>query len=373
MRGSITPARSKLGKEGKAWTLVVNLGDDEDGKRQQKSCVFEGTRREAERELTRLQSEADKHKLSASTGKTVAKYLGEWLDAYTRSRLQGQSPRTYTYCVNRLSAAVGTTRLDRLTPGQVQKAIDAILAEGGSPATARLCLAVAHRAFERAVKLRVLAVNPCDGVDAPAVPHFERLTPDRDQCMKLLAATPGVPMGLAAVLALGTGMRIGEVSAAAWANTDLASGVLRITHSRLPDGTLKAPKSGKARSLFLPEFCILALKEEKARQDQIRQRIPGWNADGWIVCTPEGLPMDPTHGHRIMARLCTAAKVPAFCYHSLRHAHASLLLQDGENLKTVQERLGHSSPTITLNVYAHILPGAQEGAARRVNGLLGRS
>jgi len=74
---------------------------------------------------------------------------------------------------------------------------------------------------------------------------------------------------------------------------------------------------------------------------------------------------------RSFCSLVKSAKVPVIRFHDLRHTCASLLLQAGENVKVVSERLGHARIQITLDYYAHVLPGMQKGAADKMQKLLG--
>jgi integrase len=68
-----------------------------------------------------------------------------------------------------------------------------------------------------------------------------------------------------------------------------------------------------------------------------------------------------------------AANCPLIRFHDLRHTYASLLIAQGENIKYVQNQLGHPSPTITLNVYAHLMKDRNPEAAKRLeNAVLGK-
>ena len=87
--------------------------------------------------------------------------------------------------------------------------------------------------------------------------------------------------------------------------------------------------------------------------------------DDWVFSTPDGQPMVPDEVTRRFTALARAAGLPGVTFHSLRHTHASLLLRQNVHPRIVQERLGHSTISITLDTYSHVTPGLQEAAAAR--------
>ena len=125
--------------------------------------------------------------------------------------------------------------------------------------------------------------------------------------------------------------------------------------------------------MTLPPSVVRALSVHKARQNEARLKAgDAWFAHDLVFCTQTGEPLD----HRVLARryfkpLLKAAGLPATIRpYDLRHSAASLLLGAGESVRLVSETLGHSSAAMTLDVYAHVLPGMQERAAERMEALL---
>ena len=121
---------------------------------------------------------------------------------------------------------------------------------------------------------------------------------------------------------------------------------------------MKEPKTQRGRrTVALPPLLCEALRA--ARNDAPDDRLVFSQEDG-----------KPLHGHNITQRdlreVCKRAGVSRIRFHDLRHCHATHLLRQGVHPKVVQERLGHSTPAVTLGVYSHVLPGMQDEAARRV-------
>jgi integrase len=125
----------------------------------------------------------------------------------------------------------------------------------------------------------------------------------------------------------------------------------------------KEPKTGKARAVAMPPLVVEALRRHRKAQLEERLRAgPDWKDRGLVVCGPFGEPLTPSAVSREFRRLMQRIGLRGR-FHDLRHAHASHLVRAGVDVRTVAGRLGHSTPSLTLNVYGHEVPGAQEHAA----------
>ena len=96
----------------------------------------------------------------------------------------------------------------------------------------------------------------------------------------------------------------------------------------------------------------------------------GRDANGYVFATLDGGPIRPRNLSKEFSRIVKRAGVRRVSLHSLRHTHASQLLRDGVHVKVVSERLGHSTVSITLDVYAHTIPNMQADAAARIDAAL---
>jgi len=100
---------------------------------------------------------------------------------------------------------------------------------------------------------------------------------------------------------------------------------------------------------------------------------PAWHDAGFVFTKGDGSPLDPEKVTKEFARTAKEAGFSGIRLHDLRHTHASLMLKAGASPKSISERLGHASISITMDVYAHLLPGIQEEAAQKFSKLLADS
>jgi integrase len=176
----------------------------------------------------------------------------------------------------------------------------------------------------------------------------------------------GHRLGALFVLAVATGMRQGELFGLRWEDVDLKAGIVSVQRTLEEiDGKLrlKEPKSEKSRRrIDLPAFAIEALVRHKARM------MPEGFLAGPVFPDTEGSWLRKSNFTRkVFKPLLKKAGLPDVRFHDLRHGHATLMLSLGEHPKVVQERLGHSQISLTLDTYSHVLPSVHRGAAAKID------
>jgi len=193
---------------------------------------------------------------------------------------------------------------------------------------------------------------------------------------RILRASEGTQLELAVGLALGTGMRRGEILGLAWEDVHLDSGVLHVSrslHITQAGLVLEDPKTRRSRrAITLPQFLVDLLAKERARERADPVTVAGLPLN-LVVRTEAGRAWNPDTLSSTWRRLSRRVGLPSVRFHDLRHAHATLMLVMGIHPKIVSERLGHSSIGITLDTYSHVLPSMQIQAAAALDELLGRT
>lgn len=360
-------AQGHIQRRGKSFRISVYIGKDSNGRKLYKQETLKSYKA-AQRRLTELEHQLDKGLPIANSKMVVAEFMQQWLNEVVAHTTR---PKTQTFyeSMTRLHIVptIGHVSLEKLTPSNVQAVISFVLGKGLSPTTARRAYAALHKALEAALRLGLVYRNVCDAVDAPRQSHFEIQPPDKATVHKLLKAAEASPYVVAFWLLAYSGARRGEICAIKREHLDLERGTLSITGtvSRV-DGvlTIQPPKSATSRRLIhLGNSTITVLRKHLVFQAEERLRLGNlYEDDGLLFASPTGQLLDPDLLTKNWARLCKAEDVK-FRLHDLRHFHATTLIESGAHIKAVQNRLGHSSPSLTMSVYAHITPQLDKDAA----------
>lgn len=339
--------------------------------------TFRGSITEARRELRRLLKSADDGQHVAPARLTIADYLRGWLDGNT-----GLSPKTLEryrqLAEDQIIPHLGATVLQNLRPAQVHDWHGALLRAGGktgralSARTVGHAHRVLHAGLERALRLEIVARNVAHAVKPPKVEAGEVAILAAGQIADVIEKLDGHALYPIAALALGTGMRRGELCGLAWGAVDLDGAVVRVERSLEETKAglrFKGPKSRAGRRVVsLPPFAVDTLREHRKRQMEQRLLLGlgRLGDDDLVFARADGSPYPPDTLSRDWWRATIALDLPRIAFHSLRHSHASALIAGGLDIVAVSRRLGHGSPAITLSVYAHKFANSDDKAAAAI-------
>jgi integrase len=197
-----------------------------------------------------------------------------------------------------------------------------------------------------------------------------------DQIKAVLEALTGHWLHPIASLALATGMRRGELLALQWSDVDLDRGVLRVERSveeTKAGMRVKSPKTKRGRrNVGISASCVEMLRSHRKQQIETRLAIGQGGQPVLVFSDIEGRMLSPGRITRNWLVACRAKGLPCVSFHSLRHTHASTLIAAGVDILTVSRRLGHSKAAMTLDVYGHLLGGADAAAVTAIEGVLTR-
>ena len=371
----------------KSWRLKFDIGTDPlTGKRQTRRVTVKGTKKNAEEELNRLLHEIGEGTFVDPSKQTVAEYLDQWLKDYARPNVAPKTAERWTEIVEKhLAEKWKALPLKNLKALHIQSYYTEALESGRrdgkgglSPRTVHHHHRVLFQALKQAVKWRIIPRNPVEDVDPPKVERKEirALTPEEVET--LTEYTRKTRLRMPSILALTTGMRRGEVFAIRWLDIDLDGAALTVNQSleQTKDGLrFKEPKSKRSRRrITLSPLTVEALRRHKVAQMKERMALGlGRNDAGLVFTTLEGGTIKPNIFTKEFQRIAKRAKLAGVSFHTLRHTHITQLLRDGENVKVISERAGHSSVATTLDLYGHVLPGMQEAAALKVDAAWGEA
>jgi len=226
--------------------------------------------------------------------------------------------------------------------------------------------------LKQALDWNLVHRNVATLVRPPHLSHKEVEVLDAEQVRHLLSAVRGERWSALLTLALATGARQGELLGLRWSDVDLTRRTMHIQRQLLRDGTFNEPKTAKGRrTVDLPSSCIAVLKEHKRQQAEERLLIgPEWAGGDLLFCTHQGKPLGHRNVVRAFKAILVRAGLPDISFHALRHTAATLLLLQGTHPKIVQERLGHSTIAMTLDIYSHAIPTMGRAAADQLDALL---
>lgn len=353
------------------WVARLDRGYDENGKRLRKD-VYGKTKREVQEKLTRMQSDSLNGTLLETQRITVAEFMKRWLEDAARPSVRETTYVWYEGLIRlHIAPRIGGVQLAKLTPMHIQGLYSQLERAGASPRLRQKVHAVLHRALNQAMKWGYVTRNVCDAVDKPKVAKKDMQVLSPQEVGRFLEAARDDRLYAMYVLALTTGLRQGELLGLYWKDIDLKSGTIAVQASliEVKGQVYRAePKSAKGRrQVDIPEVATAALKEHRKRM------LAEGHTATWVFCTRNGTPYRKSNlVQKSFRPILTRAELPQIRFHDLRHTAATLLLKEGVHPKIVQERLGHSQISLTLDTYSHVLPSMQKEAADKLDRLFGR-
>lgn len=366
---------TRNGKEYTYWESRLTVGRDP-GTGKQVQRTFSGkTQKEVREKLQAVAVEVNRGTYTPPTKMT----LGEWLDIWQREYLGNAKYNTVRIYENNIrlhiKPALGTVRLDRLHPHTIQAFINRL--DGLAPQSVRMVYQVLRTALEKAFDLEYIPRNPAAKCTPPKKAQKEIKPLDDTQAAALLAAAKGTDLEHIITVALFTGMRISELLGLTWDSVDMERGTITInkqlSHFNAQKTALfTTPKSGKSRTLTPAPAVMQALKAQRRRQSEMQLRAgPDWDNPYGLVFTNEtGRNLFTQYVNTHFRALIKAAGLDGFRFHDLRHSYTVNAIRTGDDIKTVQENLGHASAAFTLDKYGHFTDSMRQDSAARMEGFI---
>jgi integrase len=359
----------------RTWLVRVFLGrEPESGTRKYHNKTIRGSFLEAQSYLnTRLQ-ERGIGRLPRVAATSLYQYLDRWLATAAKPRLRPKSYDDYARLLRiHIRPTLGGRPLGAINQFDIQTLYAQMLESGLSPRTIEYTNAVLQSAFRQAVRWKMLAEDPCAGVDLPRVKQREMQALNVDECKRFLAAARESEWFGLFALALTTGMRPSEYLALRWSDIDWLRGTASVcrTIQHLASGWRfdDTKRKRSRRVVKLQGFVLAALDSLRKAQVLTPESDPGAVYD-LIFHTRTRDPLRQQAVKRGFRRLLEAASIRPIRLYDLRHTAASLGVAAGVSVKAISEQLGHASISFTLERYSHVLPSIQDEAAARVERIL---
>lgn len=311
---------------------------------------------------------------------TVGAWITEWLDSSLAASTERKDSTKALYrslaVKHLIPGPFGAVALDKLRPSHVERLVLALRGKGLADSTVRSIYTVARAALDGAVRDGLLARNPAVVVKRPKVGYTEarHLTPV--EVVALLAAAKSSPHYPALALIAATGLRRGEALALKWKDVDLEVGSLAVRGTLSRSGgelVTTRPKTERSRrTVPLSPATVALLKATRQAQREQRMRAANvWTATGYVFTTPSGQPIDPRNLFRSIVLAARKAGLEGVGLHTLRHSAATAWLDGSVNIKAVSDLLGHSSISITGDIYGHTSDASARAAITLLSDAIG--
>lgn len=426
---SIRQRKDRNGKKLDCWEALITLGRDPGTGKVKRLAVYGKTQQECRDKLIETlqsiknQTFVEPHKI------TLGEWLDTWLNDYKKNNLRPSTYASYEYLIRyHIKPKLGKAFLKDLRPETIQRFYNELLKTMPERAKVKLKKLEAkynnakdeekkilkaeieelerqhlstssikhihnilHGSLDQAIKNGLIVRNVTDAVILPRHEKQEMRVLNKEEQNRFMKILSFDKMGIIFKLDLATGMRKGELLALTWGNVNLKEGEILVSRSLSRTRVnfeesnnenktaiiIQKPKTKKGeRRIPLFDSIISDLKKHKEAEKEKLKNL-GWNdikikqhfKDGLVFTNELGGPIEPRNLTRKFYKLVKAAGIPKANLHCLRHTFATRLLEMGVSPKVIQEILGHSTITLTLDTYSHVMPELKKDAVDKLSGL----
>ena len=353
------------------WRAQVTLPAPESGKPQRLTKSFQ-VRKDAESWVRQRLNEIDNGLTSVNHAMLLNEYAAQWLD----TKQHGLRIRTYDdykrYCRLYILPGLGSLALRTIRTSQINQFYTMLRGQGAGAATVSYVHRVLRAIMSDAQREGIVNSNPCSDATPPRVRKTRNAEAmSRAEIGKFQQLAEQTPYLTLFKVALGTGMRLGELLGLTWRAIDFSQGTILVFQqipTRHVKGEKREPDKPKTdygiRTLPVGKAILKQLEEYRLlQQEQMAMAGSRWKGLDFVFTSSIGTPLQPGLLQKSAKWIFREIGLPgSFTFHNLRHTAASIMLNSGMSLVEVSRYLGHSSPSITAQIYAHLIPGGLEKA-----------
>lgn len=306
---------------------------------------------------------------------TIGTWLGIWLEHYAKNEVKPSTLHLYQkICNSYILPALAAVKLKSLTPQAIQVFINNL---GLAPKTVKNIHGILHRGLQQAVRLKHIPNNPATACILPRIPKKNIKPFDDKQIADFLKALQGHEYETLYLVTLFTGARQSEILGLRWQCVDFNQGTIMINAQLLRDYANggyyfdESTKNNKHRIITPASFVMNALKRHKVERMRLQLRAGMvWVENDYVFTNAIGEHLKHPTVYKNYKRVVSDLGIPAARYHDLRHSYAVAALRAGDDVKTVQENLGHHTAAFTLDQYGHVTEQMKKESAARMDAFI---
>lgn len=369
--------RKRTNKNGSiSWQITVEgVRDPITGKRERFYRTVNGTKKQAHAVELEMLNQLSSGGIQKPTVTRLDHWINNWMDVYNPN-IEATTRAGYREKIdNYIIPTLGHIPISNLTADTIQIWIKSLQEQELSPRTIKNAYRNLYGSLKKAVELRMIPHNPCEGIVLPKIEPYNAQVYNQAEIKAALTAAEGKDIYLLVLLGLAVGLRRGELGALKWSNIDLANGNIHIVENRVSikgDVLTKKPKSKASyRTVAIgPTICEI-LKTAKAEYEELRNNYgPGFCKEAYVIHQKDGSPYHPDSITQKWDRFMTKNNLKHIRLHDLRHTCATSMIANNVDVKTVQHRMGHSSCRTTMDIYAHCTQAMDQNAANIIDSVI---
>ena len=360
------------------WEAQYTVGFDLKTGKQIRKSIYGKSQAEVRKKLAEVEVKLDNGTYVAPQKITVAEWLDIWMKEYT-GNIKSSTRASYEQHIRvHIKPYIGRFKLSALTPQIIQTFYNELQEkEHLSAKSVRNDHVTLHRSLEIAHRLGYISANPADMAILPRMDPTKIRTMDKEELLDFLTEIKGHKYEPVLFTTVFTGLRLGEVLGLTWDCIDFDNNTITVDkqhgRDRLTGQYLfTSIKNDQTRVLTAPQAVMNVLRETKRQQRQLAKELgKGWSNEDNLVFTNEtGRYIDNKMLYLYFKRVMKKIGMPDMRFHDLRHTYAVNSLKAGDDIKTLQENLGHATASFTLSTYAHATPNMKIEGARRMDSFI---
>ncbi len=368
-------------KRGDSYQIRVSCGYDANNKQVIRTKTWKPDKKMTEKQIEKeLNHQAVMFEDACMNGfmtsaTKFSEFAERWKKEYAHNNLKQTTIDNMSHTIKRINEEIGHFRLDKVNTRIIQNLIvsltDGDEKKGYKPLCAKTVknyISYVSSVFDYATRLEMLLKNPCQNAVIPTVKHKQRDMYSLEEAqafIDILIQKAPLMYQCYFILAIYSGFRRGELSGLTWDNIDFNNHVITVEkalyHVKGKGNVLDTPKTVSSnRSLKLPETIFTYLKRLQCFYEQESKRLgTKWEDNNFVFKRSEGQTLSPSAPSKWLRKFCDRENLRYVVPHSFRHLAASLMIDAGASVKTVQACLGHSDASTTLNIYARSFAKSQ--------------